>query len=494
MRVEPTEGRAFPIPFFELIPKKRARGRAPRRTSVQWRNYNAESEVLALPLNAYRCSPSQHTKHPTTNGVPNGAPNGTNGIPPSAPRAGIFSRLSARLSTAKPERPLFPHKSVERVADEAPMSKVEPPRVDLPKAEPSKTETLQPETLQAERLQAERQQPEAPKVEPPTLPTEPWTTPEAAVTPDMAAFDERAVEIPEAAEARETTELPERAELPETAESVEPPVTAEPPDSVESPEMVEPPETAAPTYSVEVPSTVEAPSAQIPQDLPDADHEPVHARTVTEATYQAPPDEIDTLFTEWRPDAAGHARRHFLAPGRWSISGSMVKRAIAAALVLGAGYIGVQRVRADRASRQSVATGGVAAQQERTEDVTTGRLEEAATARPTGGGFTEAERDEVRSALARVGESRAVLAAHLDTLANTLSGAASDSITSDSSAVERCTHAGALYQRSLDDIARIDLARKKLTSLVGPMRMAGIDSLSTITSDLHQRLRELCSK
>jgi hypothetical protein len=166
-----------------------------------------------------------------------------------------------------------------------------------------------------------------------------------------------------------------------------------------------------------------------------------------------------------------------------------LKRAIAAAVVLAAGYVGVQRVRAERANSQSAATGRVAAQQERTEGVATGGLAEAASSRPTDGGFSAAERAEVRSALAGINESRIALAAHLDTLASTLSGRASDS-----SASDRCAHAGTLYQSSLDDIARIDLARQKLTSLVGPMRMAGIDSLATITSDLHQRLREICPR
>jgi hypothetical protein len=397
MRVEPTEGRAFPIPFFELIPKKRARGRAPKRTSVQWRNYNAESEVVALPVEAYRSPAPRHAKRPRTNGAPE-----------SVPRVGIFSRLGARLSATTQERPLFPHKPVERVAaSEAPPSKVEPP--------------------------------------PP--PAEPWTPPEAAEAPHSDALDERQAEP-----------------TPEPVKSPEP---------VQTPEMVAPPPPA---------------TAEIPEDLPGAYEEPVLARPPTEGEYQTPSEELDALFTEWRPDAAGRAAsRRFGAPGSWSVPASVVKRAIAAALILGAGYVGVQRVRAERASRQSVATGAVVPQEDRTEDVASGRLTEAAPGRPTNGGFSAAERAEVRSALARISDSRTVLVAHLDTLSSTLSGPASDS-----SASERCTRAGALYKSSLDDIARIDLARQKLTSLVGPMRMAGVDSLSTITSDLHQRLRELC--
>lgn len=54
IRVEPTEGRAFPIPFFELIPRKRARARGPKRTSIEWSNYSAESPVVPLPVDAFR--------------------------------------------------------------------------------------------------------------------------------------------------------------------------------------------------------------------------------------------------------------------------------------------------------------------------------------------------------------------------------------------------------------------------------------------------------
>ncbi|HEU4584854.1 MAG TPA: hypothetical protein VFR95_03845, partial [Gemmatimonadaceae bacterium] len=245
---------------------------------------------------------------------------------------------------------------------------------------------------------------------------------------------------------------------------------------------------------VEPPATTE-----IPEELPSTQEEPGWARAATDAAYQSPTEELDVLFTEWRPDAAGRVTsRAFGGPRGWSVAGSLVKRAIAAAIVLAAGYFGVQRVRAERASGQPVAavatdTASAASnEEERTEDVATGRLAEAAEARPSNGGFSAAERAEVRSSLARIGESRVVLVAHLDTLSSMLSGTASDTSASDSTAAERCTRADALYQRSLDDIARIDLARQKLTSLVGPMRMAGVDSLTTITSDMHKRMRELC--
>jgi hypothetical protein len=336
------------------------------------------------------------------------------------------------------------------------------------------------------------------KVEPPPPLTERWTPPEAAEAPRAAAPDERQVETPEAvkspepveiAEPMETVERVEIAEPVETAHTMEAPVTAEAPAREEPPEMTRTPEPAeAPEPAMVAPpppATVE-----IPEDLPGVYEEPVQTRPPTESEYQTPSEELEALFTEWRPDAADRASSHrFKAPGSWSVPASVVKRAIAAALILGAGYVGVQRVRAERASRQSVATGAVAPQQERTEDATSGTLAEAASGRPTDGGFSAAERAEVRSALARISDSRTVLVAHLDTLSSTLSGPANDS-----SASERCTRAGALYQSSLDDIARIDLARQKLTSLVGPMRLAGVDSLSTITSDLHQRLRELCPK
>jgi hypothetical protein len=507
MRVEPTEGRAFPIPFFELIPKKRARGRQPKRTSVQWRNYNAESEVVALPVNAFR-SPTPRAESSKTNGASN-----------TVPRAGIFSRLGARLSVTRQERPLFPHKSAERVAaDEAP-----------PSPSPS---TLEPQPPPAERWTP----PEAAEA-PHAVPTAEWqaATPEAA-TPEAATPEAATPEAatPEAAEPPEVVELPEAAESPETMERplakeapvtaqapeiaeppelVNPPETgeeaelAEPPKTVEPPEMVAPPEAAeAPEIekapeAVEVPETVEQPEVAeapdiveprpgvgSPEELPIAFEQPVRARSATEDAYLSPTEELDALFTEWQPGAAGRSASHpFGARLRWPVSASTSKRAVAAAIVLAAAYFGVQRIRAESAGRQSVAAGAVSAERERTEGTAAGSLAEAAASRPTGGGFSPAERAEVRSALSSINESRIALVAHLDTLESTLRGSASDS-----SASERCAHAGALYQRSLDDIARIDLARQKLTSLVGPMRMAGIDSLSTITSDLHQRLRAKC--
>ena len=54
IRVEPTEGRAFPIPFFELIPRRRSRARGSKRTSIEWSNYTAESPVVPLPVDAFR--------------------------------------------------------------------------------------------------------------------------------------------------------------------------------------------------------------------------------------------------------------------------------------------------------------------------------------------------------------------------------------------------------------------------------------------------------
>jgi hypothetical protein len=172
-----------------------------------------------------------------------------------------------------------------------------------------------------------------------------------------------------------------------------------------------------------------------------------------------------------------------------------VKWLVAAVLLLAAGYMGVQRLRAAQADREPVAAGtttATAAQPARTEEVATGQLAEARATRaladrPADGDFAPAERAEVRSALARIGESRATLVAHLDTLATAMGDDESDS-----SQAALCGRAGALYRSSLDDMASINVARRKITSLVGPMRMAGIDSLSNIANDLQARLRERC--
>lgn len=54
IRVEPTEGRAFPIPFMELLPRRRAWRHGPRRTSIEWSNYSSESVVVPLPVEKFR--------------------------------------------------------------------------------------------------------------------------------------------------------------------------------------------------------------------------------------------------------------------------------------------------------------------------------------------------------------------------------------------------------------------------------------------------------
>ncbi|HEU4586157.1 MAG TPA: hypothetical protein VFR95_10425, partial [Gemmatimonadaceae bacterium] len=444
MRVEPTEGRAFPIPFFELIPKKRARGRDSKRTSVQWRNYNAESEVVPLPVDAYRSPAPPHAKRAKTNGAH---------VTP--PRAGIFSRLSMRLSAPKQERPLFPHKPAERAA----ASEVPPPSVE---PRPHRAESWTPleaaEPPHAASLDGRR--PEAPEmvkgleivrdpepvmgsemVKDPERVIDPATlnAHETAQTPDTAQMPDTA-QAPETVGALEAEQEPEAAQWAEAARELE---AEKEPEAEQEPEPVHEPRTAHAPEIVEPPATTE-----IPEELPSTQEEPGWARAATDAAYQSPTEELDALFTEWRPDAAGRATsRAFGAPRGRSVAGSLVKRAIAAAIVLAAVYFGVQRVRAERASGQPVAavatdTASAASnEQERTEDVATGRLAEAAEARPSNGGFSAAERAEVRSSLARIGESRVVLVAHLDTLSSMLSGSASDTSASDSTAAERCTRA-----------------------------------------------------
>jgi hypothetical protein len=428
VRVEPTEGRAFPIPFFELVPHRRGRGAA-KHTSVQWRNYSAESEVVPLGIDAYRNAGQSSTQRPKSRSAP-----------ATESRPGIFARLGTRLSPSRQERPIIPHKPAERVAPAEAMS---------PRAIP---------------------QPAIPR----------------------AAAPEETVEIPASAEVPRERELPERPDVPRAAPSngkrdgaVDLPRSDAVARSAAIPEAADVGDGSTTSESLEIANAPELPEAR-----PVAGDQPSWVRTAQNEPPPQPRSELDAIFTDWRPDAAGRAGSDIPGvPQRWPLHGSGVKWLVAAALLLAAGYVGVQRLRAAQAERESVAA---AAQPTRTEEIATGQLADARTARvsadrPASGAFAPAERAAVRSALARIGDSRATLVAHLDTLATAMSGDASDSSQS-----ALCERAGALYRSSVDDMARIDVARRKITSLVGPMRMAGIDSLTKIAGDLRSRLRERC--
>lgn len=444
IRVEPTEGRAFPIPFLELISRKRARGHGPKRTSVQWSSYTAESPVVPLPVDAFHDASPRHAKRPKPN----------NGAPQGAPLAGVFARWSARRSAAAgPERPVIPRSPGERIVGSA----APPPRIDEQVPPPRHSEVSEPPTA----------------VRPP-LPDESWSPPETPVVAEVPIVPE--VSVPEE-RAASSDDLP--------ASSDDLPVsTGDLPTPFE--DRVEPAE--GPASPLEERESV--PDAEDPATVPEGQPTVIVER---ERASEAPPDELDALFTEWRPGVDERATsRPFSIPRSWPISGAVVKRAVAAVALLGVAYVGVQRIRAAQAGRSAVATGEAPGQQSATREVANGRLADAEAPRSTNGrssdgGFTPEQRTEVRTSLARISESRAALIAHLDTLESAL--AISRNGTGESDA---CARAGSAYQSSLDDLARIDLARKQLASLVGPMRMAGIDSLSRIASDLHPRLREVC--
>ena len=55
-----------------------------------------------------------------------------------------------------------------------------------------------------------------------------------------------------------------------------------------------------------------------------------------------------------------------------------------------------------------------------------------------------------------------------------------------------CARAAALYQSALADRAKIATARNELTQLVGPMRMAGVDSLTDRAAAMQPLLTRSC--
>lgn len=478
VRVEPTEGRAFPIPFFELVPHRRGRGAA-KHTSVQWRNYSAESEVVPLGIDAYRNAGQPSTQRPKSRGAP-----------ATESRPGIFARLGTRLSPSRQERPIIPHKPAERVApaEAPPIERAAP--AEAPQIERAARGEARP--IEQPLPPAEPRTPPPQAVPQPAVPP-PATSPRAIPQPAIprAAAPEESVEIPASAEVPRERELPERLDVPRA------------PSNGKRDGAVDLPRSDAVAWSAAIPEAADvgdgsttsesleiANAPELPEARPVAGDQPSWVRTAQNEPPPQPRSELDAIFTDWRPDAAGRAGSDIPGvPQRWPLHGSGVKWLVAAALLLAAGYVGVQRLRAAQAERESVAA---AAQPTRTEEIATGQLADARAARvsadrPASGAFAPAERAEVRSALARIGDSRATLVAHLDTLATAMSGDASDSSQS-----ALCERAGALYRSSVDDMARIDVARRKITSLVGPMRMAGIDSLTKIAGDLRSQLRERC--
>lgn len=440
VRVESTEGRAFRIPFFELIPRKQGRGHGPKRTSVQWRNYSAESEVALLPSDAFRDAPSHH---PTASG------------PAESPRAdaarqgglfsGILGRRSSNSSPERPaaapiERPVFPHPPAQPATQsEAPPAPTEipVPSIELP----------------------------IPPVEVPIPPVE-MPIPPVEIAKPAAESPTRAAEIP-----IPTAESP----APSRKEASAPPEEPRP-----LPADLEPP-VASHEALPELPLDVAAQDA--------AEESPA----VTFSGPAAPPDELEGMFADWQPETGEHiVDKPFRDPWLPYAYATSVKRALLAAVLLAAAYFGSQRIRAAREAASAPAAGDISIQQPGAREIAAGDPSggevATASAQPAeDGGFTPEQRVEVRSTLARISQAHAALAAHLDTLNSQLIAARSSS-----ARPAACEHASSLYQSSMDDRAKIDLARQKLTRLVGPMRMAGIDSLSRRAEELHPLLQDSC--
>ena len=320
IRVEPNEGRAFPIPFIELIPRKRARGRGPKRTSIQWRSYSSESLVVPLPVEVFRDAPPRHAKKPQSNGAPPSVPRSA---PPGAPRSAhpgaspgasivdVFARWSARRAAAKVERPIIPRTPGERVVT----NEAQVPRV---------VEDLPP-TLHSTRS---------------TPPGELGTTSEELGTSAeiLKAPAEEPKALAEEREEREARVEETRTRIEETGTRVE--ETRAPADVVETP--AESIEAAHADLAAEAEDTV-----TIPDDRTSIPEDPVAVTEIRRRPPEEPVNELDALFTEWRPDAhKGGARGPFSAPWNRPRSRVAVKRAIAAVVLIGVGDVGVQHVRA----------------------------------------------------------------------------------------------------------------------------------------------------
>jgi hypothetical protein len=111
----------------------------------------------------------------------------------------------------------------------------------------------------------------------------------------------------------------------------------------------------------------------------------------------------------------------------------------------------------------------------------------AGAANPGTGAFTAGERARVWSALAAVAARRTNLAARLDTLDDALLAARDGG-----DRTVPCARAAALYQSAVADRAKIDAARRELAQLVGPMRMAGVDSLADRTTAASRSIAGSC--
>jgi hypothetical protein len=373
-------------------------------------------------------------------------------VPNGTHRTGLFTGILARWSTrpdserpatAAIERPVFPRVPVEH----------------LP------VEHLPVEHLPVEHL----------PVEPATVGERP--APLAREPAPLAHEPEPVAEAPELL-AEERTPLAEEPE----------PLVEAPPSLVESsPSLIE----DSPSQAQEPPSAMESspPAAEEPATLPDIHDEP--PATFLEPT--APAGELESVFAEWRPEAGEHiVDKPFRDPLRWPVSSTFVKRAIAVAAVLAIGYFGMRGVRAVRETRIVSDAGELAISQSEPKAAGEGETPGIGAASPapgpsSDGGFTPEQKAEVRSALARISESRTELAARLDTLSSVLRATRSSA-----GRAAACERANSLYQTSLEDRSRIDLARAQLTHLVGPMRMAGVDSLSRRASELHPLLRDAC--
>jgi hypothetical protein len=276
---------------------------------------------------------------------------------------------------------------------------------------------------------------------------------------------------------------------PPPIESAPPPVTETPPLEASPPLDASPPlEALPPEAALPLPNErVEISLDRVAPD--DAAEEPAPPFF----DPAAPSDELEAVFAEWQPETGEHiVDKPFRDPWLPPALGIPAKRALAAAALLAIAYFGVQRVRAARETRSASAAGAVSTQQPQskviaTEDGAEGEVATASAQRTEDDGFTPEQKVEVRSALASIAESHAALAAHLDTLNSALLAARGSA-----GRAAACAHASSLYQSSLDDQTRIDLAREKLAGLVGPMRMAGVDSLARRAAELHPLLQDVC--
>lgn len=532
VRVEPNEGRPYKIPFLELVPRKHSRGRRPKVSSVRWRNYSAESVVAVLPREAFlpeasrdaRASPSARPTRPgflaklaqlgsprprrtesvaTTEAIrerlaglngdqphltpsddrpeqftgwyaePPAAPSSPPPSPPSsaaarATEAGWPTPADSRTRTSHEPPPPAPAAGIASGDAEAPLHAPVDGSVDVERESPSRAPV-------DGRVEGE-------SGSPPRAPVDGSVSAEAE-SPSPAPMDasvSREAEPPPTAPADD--EVDADTELPIDGGEGDGAGTRDAWDA-DPPSQRYDAETAAPAYFEAMEPHIEPRDLRYPDEAPDA--EPV--RYPDDELEEEPRvvRELEEMFEEWRPEVGEHVvDKPFKDRRRGPPIGVLIKGGIGTAVLLTVAFLIGEGMSAIRDARSITETGEVATAEAGPQEPGD---DGATPSRDASGGFTPAQRTQVRSALARIADSRAELETHLGALDTALLA-----MRSAAGRADACSRADSIYQASLQDLSRIDIAREELTGLVGPMRMAGVDSLSSRAGEMAPLLKRAC--